>query len=235
MLYSTEIKRKNKSCLFSYRPGFGRLLFHLLLLLTGHFAVQSFALDFSENQIQQVKTRYGEKVETRLREWQQLIVELRDKPDLEQLQAVNVFLNAASFVEDSVLWDKTDYWATPLEFLILNAGDCEDFSIAKYFTLHTIGMDAEKLRITYVKSKPLNQAHMVLAYYSSPTAEPLILDNLNKELLPASQRTDLIPVYSFNAEVLWLARSRNEQLRAGSPDQLGLWQDLKRRMQYETF
>ena len=235
MLKSNQIRKKTTPNLFGYGSSFGHLLLRLLLLLACLSVAKGFALEFSETQLHQIKTHYGDKVEARVRDWQQLVQNFRHKSDLEQLQAVNTFLNAASFVEDSVLWDKTDYWATPLEFLILNAGDCEDFSIAKYFTLHAIGMDANKLRITYVTSKPLNRAHMVLAYYSSPMAEPIILDNLNPELLPASKRPDLQPVYSFNAEELWLARSRNEQLRAGSPDQLGLWQDLKRRMQRETF
>ncbi|WP_197479414.1 transglutaminase-like cysteine peptidase, partial [Oleiphilus sp. HI0132] len=81
-------------------------------------------------------------------------------------------------------------WATPLEFLATNAGDCEDFSIAKYFTLREMGIPDDMIKITYVKALELNQAHMVLAYYPTPDAEPLILDNLINEIKPAGQRTD---------------------------------------------
>jgi len=94
-------------------------------------------------------------------------------------------------------------------------------------------MDVSKLRITYVKATLLNQAHMVLAYYPTPTSVPLILDNINKRIKPANERSDLRPIYSFNADNLWLARTRNEQLKAGKSDQLNLWRDLNARMAKE--
>ena len=96
-----------------------------------------------------------------------------------------------------------------------------------------MGLDISKLRMDLKTSKTLNIAHMVLAYYSTPNAEPLILDNINKRIKPASQRQDLRPIYSFNADNLWLNRTRNEQLKAGKPSQLNLWQDLTTRMQRE--
>ena len=77
-----------------------------------------------------------------------------------------------------------------------------------------MGLDTAKLRIHYVKATTLNQAHMVLAYYSTPNAEPPILDNLNKLIKPASQRPDLRPVYSFNADNLWLAKTRTKHTTA---------------------
>lgn len=183
--------------------------------------------------LESIRTKYGHTAENRVRLWQQLIRENTGKTDQEKLELVNDFFNGARFVNDINLWQKSDYWATPIEFLIKDAGDCEDFSIAKYFTLTEMGVDVSKLRITYVKALTLNQAHMVLAYYETPTAEPTILDNINKRLRPASQRSDLQPVYSFNAEDLWLARSRNIQLKAGNAGQIGMWRDLNRRMERE--
>jgi predicted transglutaminase-like cysteine proteinase len=97
-----------------------------------------------------------------------------------------------------------------------------------------MGMDTAKLRITYVKSLTLNQAHMVLAYYSTPDAQPLILDNLNQLIKPASDRLDLRPVYSFNAETLWLSRTRNEQIQTGHPGQLQHWREMVARMDPES-
>jgi hypothetical protein len=64
---------------------------------------------------------------------------------------------------------------------------------------------------------------MVLAYYPTPDAEPLILDNLIGDIKPASQRTDLEPVYSFNDEDLWLP---NGTSRKGGSSQVRLWRDL---------
>jgi predicted transglutaminase-like cysteine proteinase len=187
----------------------------------------------SEKLLSKIRDKYGPTAEARIRHWEGLIHQYHSSDDRKKLTIVNDFFNGARFVSDAILWNKNDYWATPLEFLANDAGDCEDFSIAKYFTLKEMGLDTAKLRITYVKATTLNQAHMVLAYYASPNAEPLILDNLNKLIKPASQRQDLRPVYSFNADNLWLNRTRNEQLEAGKPSQLNLWRDLNSRMRRE--
>lgn len=166
----------------------------------------------------------------RLDHWHALMAEGRNAGRAEQLAAVNDFFNGARFVDDRELWQTADYWATPDEFLRRDAGDCEDFAIAKYFTLKAMGVAPEKLRITYVKVTSLAQAHMVLAYYETPQSEPLILDNLNRQIKPASERPDLRPIYSFNAETLWLARSRHEQQEAGHPGQLQRWREMLARL-----
>ena len=189
--------------------------------------------DFSENLFIKVRHKYGPETELRVRKWQDLIHNGSALSDEQKLERVNDFFNGARFVNDIEQWRQEDYWATPLEFLNEDAGDCEDFSIAKYFTLKEMGVDTGKLRITYVKALTLNQAHMVLAYYPERSGIPVILDNINKRIKPASERSDLLPVYSFNADDLWLARSRNEQLKAGKPDQLKMWRTLNTRMERE--
>jgi len=118
----------------------------------------------------------------------------------------------------------------PVELLTTNGGDCEDFSIAKYLTLKSMGVPDEQLRIVYVKALKLNQAHMVLAWYPEPDADPLILDNLINEIKPASQRQDLEPVYSFNGDGLWLNRSSGDSERIGEARKLEQWQSLNDRM-----
>lgn len=188
---------------------------------------------FTEGMYGKMKLKYGAPAEARSRKWQQIIHQGAGLSDRKKLEKVNNFFNGARFVDDITLWHKKDYWATPVEFLGLDAGDCEDFSIAKYFTLREMGMDVSKLRITYVKALLYNQAHMVLAYYTTPTAVPLILDNINKRIKLATERSDLKPVYSFNADDLWLARSRNEQLKVGKSSKLNLWNDLSARMKRE--
>jgi predicted transglutaminase-like cysteine proteinase len=134
------------------------------------------------------------------------------KGDAVHVKAVNDFYNRhIAYKEDIDNWGEVDYWASPLEALGKGAGDCEDYAIAKYFTLVALGMPHEKLRMVYVRAAMPGGAgggttivpHMVLAYYPQPDAEPLVLDNLLPELLPASARGDLAPVFSFNAEGLW--------------------------------
>lgn len=188
-------------------------------------------LEINDELLKQIKTRYGQPAESRVIEWQKLLLTAKRLPEQEKLKRVNDFFNRnVLFVDDINHWHVDDYWATPLEFLATGAGDCEDYSIAKYFTLKEIGVDENKMRITYVKAINLNQAHMVLTYYSSPSAVPLVLDNLITIIKPASTRTDLLPVYSFNGAGLWLAKSRGAGKRVGGSERLSLWNELNKRM-----
>ena len=119
---------------------------------------------------------------------------------------------------------------TPAEMSASNGGDCEDYAISKYFLLKELGVPVERLRITYVKAISINQPHMVLAYYPSPGAEPLILDNLEDGVRPASERKDLVPVYSFNDEDDVIARDA----RKSNPLQIRAWHDLQKRLEAEA-
>jgi len=174
-----------------------------------------------------IQKRFGTEAVDRLQQWEKIANSNKNTNNTNKLKLVNTFFNKAKFISDIKHWGKEDYWATPLELLATNGGDCEDYSIAKYFTLREMGVPIEKMKITYVKAVKLNQAHMVLAYYSEPDAEPLILDNLINDIKPASMRDDLVPVYSFNGEGLWLSKIRGQEgKRIGSADKLKNWQDL---------
>jgi len=177
---------------------------------------------------------YGQKAGDTLKAWRQELDQLIGAAEGEKLRGINQFINGAfPFVSDLKHWNQVDYWATPFESIATQGGDCEDYVIAKYYSLRQLGVDTAKLRITYVKAIRLNQAHMVLTYFPQPDAIPLVLDNLIGEILPASERTDLSPVYSFNAEGLWLERMKGEGIRMGNPNRLDLWTDLRIRM-HET-
>ncbi|MGE8499256.1 MAG: cysteine protease LapG [Pseudomonas sp.] len=202
----------------------------LLIGLSGALANWDFGLI-----LQNAETRYGNlgTAKDRIQAWDELIKASDGLPESELLSEVNRFFNRQiRFSDDSRVWQQNDYWATPIESLVKGAGDCEDYSIAKYFTLRRLGVPSEKLRITYVKALRQNQAHMVLTYYASPGAEPLVLDNLIAEIRPASQRKDLLPVYAFNAEGLYLAGSNN---RKSDTKKLSRWQDLLKKMRAEGF
>ncbi|WP_315900188.1 transglutaminase-like cysteine peptidase [Ferrimonas balearica] len=158
----------------------------------------------------------------------------QDRPVEQKLERVNDYFNRLTFVDDQTHWGQPDYWATPLEFVASGGGDCEDFAIAKYFTLRVLGVEAAQLRLTYVKAVTLNQAHMVLTYLPTPSAMPLVLDNLNATVLPGSERPDLVPVYSFNGEGLWRARAFDQGVRLKHGESgVDLWQDLVERITIE--
>ena len=190
------------------------------------------AWDFTQILLKAEK-RYGNlgNAKTRLLAWNELMQSNSGLGETEKLTLVNSFFNRQfRFSDDSRNWRQTDYWATPVEALIKGAGDCEDYSIAKYFTLRRLGVPSDKLRITYVKALQYNQAHMVLTYYASPTATPLVLDNLIGEIRPASLRKDLLPVYAFNAEGLYLPNGKK-----GDSKKLSRWQELLQKMKAEGF
>lgn len=211
-----------------------RLLY--LALVTASLAALAVELDvITDSQIAKLAQQFGAPAKTRLTDGRGLVTSAKNKAlsqERQKLDVVNNFMNQVEFVDDLKHWGKEDYWATPVEFLSTGGGDCEDFSIAKYFALRSLGVPDEKLRITYVKELVIyNQAHMVLAYFPSPDAEPLILDNINKTLQPASSRTDLLPVYSFNGSGLWLAKDQaGRGQQAGTSDRIGHWRDVQARL-----
>lgn len=216
-----------------------RFVAGLGIALAGSISVlaQAQYLGMSEKALNNVERNYGEPARERVERWQRLMIDSKANKnftDAEHMSAANDFFNMVAWVTDLEHWGQEDYWATPIETLATYGGDCEDFSIGKYFSLKDVGVHTDSLRITYVKSLEYNQPHMVLAYYSSPDAEPLILDNINKTILPASQRQDLMPIYSFNGDSLWLAKSRGKKLSAKGSGALPQWQGLSLRIQQET-
>lgn len=204
----------------------------LLVASVAAFAAEVVAI--TDAQIAKLAQQFGPIAKARLTAWKGVLTNPKNKKlsEREKLTLVNDFMNQTPFVDDLAHWGKEDYWATPIEFLSTNGGDCEDFSIAKYFTLRELGVPDDKLRITYVKELVIyNQAHMVLAYFPTPDAEPLVLDNINKTIQPASTRTDLLPVYSFNGSGLWLAKEQTGRGQSvGGSDRIGHWRDLQSRM-----
>ncbi|WP_438866090.1 cysteine protease LapG [Pseudomonas abieticivorans] len=202
------------------------------LLLTNLHADWDFALISSRAQ-----ALYGPLGEGkgRIDQWQRLLATDKQLSEPEKLKVVNLFFNhQIHYAEDIDVWHVEDYWATPVEALWKGQGDCEDYAIAKYMTLRHLGVDRDKLRITYVKALQQNRAHMVLTYYASPNAMPLVLDSLMDPIKPASQRPDLLPVYAFNGEGLWLTGAGGNK-KMGDTKRLSRWQDVLKKMQAEGF
>jgi len=183
-----------------------------------------------------LSTQYGAQAQARGIAWQENVTTLGGLTVQEQLAAVNQFFNQrVRWKTDLEIYGAEDFWATPAETLGRGTGDCEDFTIAKYATLRHLGVPAEQLRLTYVQLKVTNtrsQAHMVLAWYPSPNTTPLILDNANPRILPASQRRDLQPIFSFNSEELWLGNSR-ASTSASPSSRISQWRQMIARSERE--
>lgn len=197
------------------------------------------AYDFSRLQTT-IMGKYGAAAMPSFSAWQSMMEAIKEKSLDEKIKRVNEFFNRRiTWGDDQKVWGQPDFWATPLDTLGKGMGDCEDFALAKYYTLLNIGVPVEKLRLVYVKAKNGNgtagndQAHMVLAYYQSPDAEPMIMDNMITDIRPASRRPDLQPVFSFNSEGIY--SGAGGQAGKSENTRLSKWQDLLQRAQLEGF
>lgn len=178
----------------------------------------------------------------KFRAWRELIASAATLSDAERLKQVNQFFNRkVVFADDLAIWGQTDYWATPLETMGKGSGDCEDFVIAKFFTLKMMGVPEGKLRLIYVYARmgsgpdAPKQAHMVLAFYATPESDPLVLDNLLGDVRSASLRPDLLPVFSFNAQGVFVGASSTVLAPAQGAGRLSRWEDLLKRARAEGF
>ena len=214
-----------------------RRLDSLLMFL---LLVAGLASSIDESQMLQSARTLGPAAVEGLIAWQKMHNASGSASESAKINAVNRFFNQRiRFVDDVVVWGQNDYWATPLETLSKGAGDCEDFAIAKYFTLLALNVPPARLRLTYVRAAMTRNGetafvpHMVLAYYPQTGKEPLVLDNLVESIQPASARPDLRPVFSFNSEGLW------EQMGVTAStvplDRLSRWRDLLQRASHEGF
>ena len=193
-----------------------------------------------ERVIPAVRQRYGEDGVATAKDWHDALSVFQNEAEQSKLKDVNDYVNNRIRLDtDQNIWGQNDYWATPIEALMKGAGDCEDYALAKYFSLKFSGVPVSKLRIFYVKAKiggtgsNVTTAHVVLAHYATPDAEPLLLDSLINEIRPASRRTDLIPIFSFNSEGVWAAAGNKPQ--SGDPSHLSKWGDLLEKMKKEGF
>jgi predicted transglutaminase-like cysteine proteinase len=197
-------------------------LVSFLISLHSHVA----AFEVSEKLLEKVREEHGTVAVTRLRNWKSMVKHSDARLDTEKLALVNEFINRAHRVNDRDSWHKTDTRADPLEFLVNHSGDGQDFAIAKLFTLHQMGVDLAKMRISYVKSNGQNRPHTVLAYFASPTAEPLILDNIERRIKPSSARADLEPIYLFDPRDVLLVEGASRQLPEEKSNHIVKWQNL---------
>jgi len=204
----------------------------------GWAAEYGYTRSVTEGLIANMTTRFGAEARGRLGRWVEFGRDEARRPSPpaepvpanEGLQRVNSFLNLVPYSDDIVHWRVEDYWATPAETIASNGADCEDYAIAKYFLSKELGVPVARLRMVYVRAGKSAQAHMVLAYYARPDGEPLILDSLDDRVRPASERPDLVPVYSFNEEDVVLAASGYR----GTPQQIRAWRALVDRLNGEA-
>lgn len=132
--------------------------------------------------------------------WDTFKAKAEKLPPMEQLKMVNVFWNKWPYREDKDVYGKPDYWAAPAEFR-KNSGDCEDYSIVKYFTLKALGVPVDDMRIVVLKETIRNLAHAVLVVYMDNDA--WVLDNMSDNVLSHTRYKSYLPQFSVNEHNRW--------------------------------
>jgi predicted transglutaminase-like cysteine proteinase len=133
--------------------------------------------------------------------WNTLKAQFRNKSELERLRAVTKFFNKWPYRLDMANWGVSDYWETPWEFL-RKSGDCEDYSIAKFYALKELGFTGDQLRIVAVLDSIRGIGHAILAVYA--TDDIYILDNQTDMVLSHTKYKQYIPQYSVNEHYRWM-------------------------------
>lgn len=141
-------------------------------------------------------------------DWRSLLEGIRDKSLDAQLNEVNKWSNAHTYIEDQLNWGVVDYWETPYEFMTIN-GDCEDYAISKYYSLRALGMSPDKMRIIIVQDLNLGGIiHAILGVYDN-NGELQILDNQSSQVRPALSIYHYRPVYGINEKAWWTYTPNN--------------------------
>ena len=138
-----------------------------------------------------------------LKDWQKLIDGVRHMSRRDQMMLINNYLNKAKYILDLINYRVEDYWATPLQFFSKD-GDCEDYAIAKFMSLRSLGVANEDMRIVVLKDLNLRLAHAILVVYVD--GEPLVLDNQINQVVRAKDIRHYQPIYSINETTWWLHR-----------------------------
>lgn len=224
-------------------PRHGRWLDGAAAWLLGFLVLAGLALQVAEsrawdaNRIVAAAQIHGPQAVAAARALQSAMAQVVGQGEVARVAGVNEHFNRSIVYRDDLeVWGQVDYWASPLEMMQKGSGDCEDYAIAKYFTLHALGVPHRKLRLVYVRAAlgGMVQPHMVLAYYAAPDSDPLVLDSLVPDIRPASRRPDLTPVFSFNAEGIW--EGVGEATVRGQPgERLTRWGEVMRKARQEGF
>lgn len=135
------------------------------------------------------------------RKWEAMMARAQGQGAEGQLDAVNSFFNDSPYIEDINNYGKSDYWATPLQFM-KNSGDCEDYAIAKFVSLRMLGWSNDDLRVVILKDTVRQVNHAVLA--AKLDGDDMILDNLATEPLPSDTVIQYSPYYAVNETTRWI-------------------------------
>jgi len=170
-----------------------------ILIFTNILLADAFSIN--NNDIQRIKSLYN-KTQTinRIYNFKVFFQKAINFNELKKLNRVNYYINR--IIGKS---DETNEWITPKEFLIRGRGDCEDYSLTKYFALKKLNIDTNKIYPSVVKVRGSKDYHMVLLYEKDN--DFLVLDNLSWKMLPLEKRSNLEFYYAFNEKGSYIMKN----------------------------
>ncbi len=155
----------------------------------------------NKDDIKRIKNLY-EKTQTiqRIYNFKKFFQKTKTYDEIKKLNRVNSYINKIIGKAD-----KTNEWITPKEFMIRGRGDCEDYTLTKYFALKKLNIDTNKIYPSVVKVKGSKDYHMVLLYEKDN--KHLVLDNLSWKMLPLQKRKNLEFFYAFNEKGSYIMKN----------------------------
>ncbi|AXH10684.1 hypothetical protein CP960_00555 [Malaciobacter halophilus] len=179
------------------------------LILISFLTLQAKNITLSQEEYENIlKSTNASQISARLVKYKRLLDKAKDFNTIKKLSYTNSFYNKILPVNDDTKYKVDDYWATPKEFLIEGRGDCEDYAIAKYFTLLSLGIEKNKLFLAVVKVKNATNYHMILLYIKNKNSMPLVLDNLSFKVVPFNKRPKLKPKFIFNEKEAYILKNK---------------------------
>ena len=135
-------------------------------------------------------------------QWQRELAQFEGLSDKAKIAAVHKYVQAKfKYRSDYKVWGKTDYWATPVESFEMGYGDCDDFAIAKYFTLKALGFDERNMRVVILRDNIKQEIHAVLTV--DLAEQVYVLDNQQRSVKTDSELASYQPIYSINGRGWW--------------------------------
>lgn len=129
--------------------------------------------------------------------WGRFRSQMQDKSEMDRIRAVNSLWNKRPWKSDAANWREQDRWTTPLEFCY-KGGDCEDYAIAKMFTLKALGVDCP-MRVAVGERKGRGHAVLVVCV----DGRNLVLDNESDRILEEGEY-DFRLAYSLDDQSAWV-------------------------------
>ncbi len=145
------------------------------------------------------------------KKWLEIRAGAAKRDGFDRLAYVHTALNhSIAYATDFQIFGAADYWASPLE-VVERAGDCEDYALAKYLMLKSLGADVAEMKLVALRENFSGQYHAILAVRFE--GEWLFMDNkrggLTQEKDYADTRAIAIVDDSGQSMLVGVAKDQN--------------------------